>query len=304
MSQSSIESGYHSHNDEPTQPKPNMARILTDKYRLENEYAIDKLLMNSANGRIYTGVDMRTKQKLIFKQIPRVNCHSWTQLDGHLVPAEIAFHFKAAEFDHDEVVIAPITWMEKKSSFVLVMEYVENSCDLFELSKKYGALGEEAACIIYRQLIQMCQCLKRAGICHRDIKDENIIVSLDTLQLKLIDFGCATKHIATGTTTDFSGTPEFYPPEYWRNRAYTHDGLTTWSVGIVIYIMLKGGLPYVELGEIGHFRIECDQLYQKSSEMVKRVLKSTLHSFPSARANLDELTCLGRQWEESLNNTV
>ena len=296
MSQTSIESGYQSQNEEIV-PKPNMARILTDKYRLENEYSIDKLLMNSANGRIYTGVQLATKTKVVLKQIPRENCHSWSKLDGEMVPTEIAHHFQASKFDQNQVIIRPITWMEKRSSFVLVMEYLDNSCDLFELSKKYGALNEQAVCIIFRQLIQIYEALTKAGLCHRDIKDENIIVSLDTLQIKLIDFGCSSQ-FTKSQCNDFSGTPEFYPPEYWRNRKYTHHGLTVWSIGMVVYIMLNGTLPYTDISSIGHFRIEHDELYQKSSPIVKQVLKATLHTFPSARADLNGLLKLAQQWQD------
>ena len=295
MSQTSIESGYQSQNEEII-PKPNMSRILTDKYRLENEYSIDKLLMNSANGRIYTGVQLSTNAKVVLKQIPRENCHSWSKLDGEMVPTEIAHHFHASKFDQNQVIIRPITWMEKRSSFVLVMEYLDNSCDLFELSKKYGALNEQAVCIIFRQLVQIYECLTKAGLCHRDIKDENIIVSLDTLQIKLIDFGCSTQ-LTRLQCNDFSGTPEFYPPEYWRNRKYTHHGLTVWSIGMVVYIMLNGTLPYTDISSIGHFRIEHDELYQKSSSIVRKLLKSTLHTFPSVRADLNGLVELARKWE-------
>ena len=297
MSQTSIESGYHSYNEDST-PKPNMSRILADKYRLENEYAIDKLLMNSANGRIYTGVQLNSKTKVVLKQIPRENCYSWSKLDGEMVPTEIAHHFHASKFDQNQVIIRPITWMEKRSSFVLVMEYLENSCDLFELSKKYGVLSEQAVCIIFRQLIQIYECLSLAGLCHRDIKDENIIISLDTLQIKLIDFGCSTQ-LTQSQCTEFSGTPEFYPPEYWRNRKYTHHGLSVWSIGMVVYIMLNGTLPYNDLASIGRFQIEEDELFQNSSQIVKQILKSTLHSFPSARASLSELTVLAERWSNN-----
>ena len=298
MSQSSLESGYHSNNEENI-PEPNMARILADKFRLENDYVIEKLLMNSANGRIYTGIERGTGQRVVLKQIPRSNCTTWVKLDGHLVPSEISNHFHAAKFDRNEVIVRPITWMEKKSSFVLVMEYVENSCDLFELSKKYGALNEQAVLIIFRQMVQIMECLQAAGICHRDIKDENIIICLETLQIKLIDFGCSTK-LTEAQVTDFSGTPEFYPPEFWRNRRYTHDGLTVWSVGIVVYILLTGSLPCSDVAEIAQFRIENDRFYSKSSRVTQKVLKSLLHNFPSRRISTGNISKLVDLWEADI----
>ena len=298
MSKSSLESGYHSTQEDEV-PQPNMTRIARDQVRFERDYTVEKVLMDSANGRIYTGRDLKRNTKVILKQIPRENCHSWSQFQNHLVPSEIAFHFEAARHDIDEVIVKPLDWLEKKSSFVLVMERIENCVDLFDLIKMYGSLQPETACIIFRQILQMVECLNRAGICHRDIKDENIIISMDTLEVKLIDFGCATT-LSSGQVTDFCGTPEFYPPEFWRNRKYTHEGLTTWSLGIVLYILLNGSLPYETVDEVAHFRIESTDHFAKSCKTVQKIFKS-LHTFPCIRPSLDQLSDLADQWASTFS---
>ena len=146
-------------------------------------------------------------------------------MNGFDIPSEIYYHFKAAANDQSDVIVRPITWLEKKSSFVLVMEHIQKSCDLFDLTQKYGALKEEQVRIIFGQIIEMVEVLQKSGISHRDIKDENIIIDLTTLQVKLIDFGCATTDFE-GEYTDFSGTPEFYPPEFWKTRKYEHPRIT------------------------------------------------------------------------------
>jgi proto-oncogene serine/threonine-protein kinase Pim-1 len=57
------------------------------------------------------------------------------------------------------------------------------------------------------------------GVVHRDIKDENVILNRDTGEVKLIDFGCGTL-LKEAPFRDFSGTPEFYPPEWFQRRVY------------------------------------------------------------------------------------
>ena len=302
MSSTSYESGYSSTGEDyvHVQPAPNMRRIQHDQKRLESEFTIDKLLMNSANGRIYSGNIAKTGQAIILKQIPRDSAIAWARLDGHVIPAEIFYHFKAAGFDNDDVIVRPITWLEKRSSFVLVMERIENSCDLFDLIKRYGSLDESAVACVLTQMAKMTACLERAGICHRDIKDENIIVDLTTLQVKLIDFGCAV-----GATdqlqVDFSGTPEFYPPEYYLRRRYHQSTLTTWSCGVVLFIMLNGRLPTRNIDQISSFHIHTDPTYTHSAyPLLKKLLSGLMHPIPSERLSTESFLKLSEQFELSL----
>ena len=85
------------------------------------------------------------------------------------------------------------------------MERPENSKDFFEVSRQYGALRECPAKIIFRQVAETCQNLHRHGVLHRDIKDENILVNLKTLETKIIDFGCATEFDPNREYQKFSG---------------------------------------------------------------------------------------------------
>jgi len=295
MSVSSRESGYSSNEEETQQPILNVERIKLDAIRLAEEFEIEKLLVKSVNGVLYTGRDLTTGQRVIFKQIPRYSVSSWSKMDGFDVPSEIFYHFKAASHDTSGCIVRPITWLEKKSSFVLVMEHIQKSCDLFDLSQKYGALGEEQARIIFGQIIQMAEILEKSGISHRDIKDENIIIDLTTLQVKLIDFGCATADLE-GQHEDFSGTPEFYPPEFWRTRQYKHSKLTIWSMGLVLYILLFGNLPFNSVKNIPQFDISCSPATFNLSPTANRLLKSLLSYDPRNRANIALVKQLYSEW--------
>ena len=118
------------------------------------------------------------------------------------------------------------------------MEHLDGFVDLFEFSKKYGAINEEAVRIIAGQLVTCCMELSHAGICHRDIKDENILINPDTLEIRLIDFGCASREDNCYTTA--RGTPSYWPIEYFQNGLLSAEALTVWSIGAVLYILLTG----------------------------------------------------------------
>jgi serine/threonine protein kinase len=64
------------------------------------------------------------------------------------------------------------------------------SCDLFECIEHHSKFSESQARVIFKQIVQCVDYLNSRGICHRDIKDENIVIDNDFV-VKLIDFGSA-----------------------------------------------------------------------------------------------------------------
>ena len=296
------ESGYGSADSitELFPPKPVQSRIANDAIRLQEEFEVTELLMNSANGVLYQGTWLRTGETVIFKQIPRTSVPKWLSLDGALVPAEIAHHFTAYRKSRDlGVICKPIAWLEKRSSFVLILEKVggENCCDLFELSKKYGAISEDAAKIIFRQLLNMWRSLELSTICHRDLKDENIIIDAKTLECRLIDFGCATR-LSSNEEKSFAGTPEFFPPEWFLYGTYRHESLTAWSLGVILFILLTGQLPTNIKRNVTDFCLDRDagHLLRHLSTPAKALLRRLLEPEPSIRANLHATNILMKQW--------
>ena len=193
-------------------------------------------MMRSANGIIYTGRNISTEERVVIKQIPRGKISEFKQVQDRHVPSEIYYHFKAAQAS--DYVVAPLDWYERRSSFVLVMQRLDGFVDLFEFSRKHGAVNEEAVRIIAGQLVTCCMELSRAGICHRDIKDENILVNPETLEIRLIDFGCASREDSCYTSA--RGTPTYWPVEYFQHRLLGAEALTVWSIGAVLYILLTG----------------------------------------------------------------
>ena len=124
------------------------------------------------------------------------------------------------------------------------MEKPADSVDLFEVSRKCGAIKEGAAQVIFRQLVQTCIELHKAGVLHRDLKDENCLLDTKTLNIKIIDFGCATEFDSNRIYSRLSGTPEFFAPEIFALKQYKGESSTVWTLGTLLYVILLGDIPF------------------------------------------------------------
>lgn len=125
----------------------------------------------------------------------------------------------------------------------IVMEYVEG-ITLKEYIDKQKVLPWREA---INYAIQICEGLRHAhknGVVHRDIKPHNIIITKDG-GLKVTDFGiaCAVTKNTVTITKSAIGSVHYFSPEQARG-GITDSKSDLYSLGIVLYEMLTGKLPF------------------------------------------------------------
>lgn len=133
---------------------------------------------------------------------------------------------------------------DEENLHYIVMEYVEG-VTLKEVIKENGVLAWNVALNLSMQLLTALECAHKNGIVHRDIKPQNMIVTEDGV-LKVTDFGIAravnnneTKKI----DSDVIGSVHYISPE--QAKGIMIDArCDLYSLGIVMYEMLTGKLPY------------------------------------------------------------
>lgn len=148
----------------------------------------------------------------------------------------------AASLSHPNIVGIYDVGTEN-NNYYIVMEYIKGQT-LKELIKSKGTLGVEYATNI---AIQICYALDHAHknhIVHRDIKSHNILIRDDN-SVKVTDFGIA-RAVSSSTITNTGnviGSVHYFSPEQARG-GYTDEKSDIYSLGIVMYEMLTGRLPF------------------------------------------------------------
>lgn len=129
--------------------------------------------------------------------------------------------------------------------YYIVMEYVEG-ITLKEYIAEKGSLSWREAVSFAAQICEGLAAAHRANVVHRDIKPQNIIMAQARV-LKVTDFGIA-RASSQGTMTmggNAIGTVHYLSPEQARG-GYTDQRTDIYSLGIVLYEMLTGQLPFTD----------------------------------------------------------
>jgi serine/threonine protein kinase/predicted Zn-dependent protease len=129
------------------------------------------------------------------------------------------------------------------STYFITMEYVPGE-DLKSLIHRIGALPVGKAVCLARQICEGLEEAHRAGVVHRDLKPQNIMIDREG-NARIMDFGIARSVKGKGITGAhvLIGTPEYMSPEQVDGReAGPRSDL--YSLGIVLFEMLTGRRPF------------------------------------------------------------
>ncbi|KAI8819524.1 kinase-like domain-containing protein [Chytriomyces cf. hyalinus JEL632] len=268
--------------------------------RFSQTYALGRLLGEGAFGFVMTATRLRDNMQVAVKFIntdfiPR---SAWlpdpSSPHGERVPPEIAIlqqirHPYVIQYIdhlveckpyallitelHGSQWALPQSSVGSSSSSSTVLGDESTPFDLCECIKQH--LAEPVARKVFAQVLLAVKHLQTQGIVHRDIKHDNIVVD-SNFAVKIIDFGCAAWIPKSQLFTQFCGTIPFASPEMLRNEAYRGPEVEIWALGVLLYTMVFGELPFLSEAETieGHliwpdgFCLDSDNDYLKSKSII------------------------------------
>lgn len=254
-------------------------------------YDIHGIIGVGGGGTVYAGTRKADGVQVAIKQVPKAKVKRWGKLDDRVVPIEFELLYRASKTSH-RGIITMLDWYERRTTYILVMERPQPVIDLFDYLNQYGALPEPAARSVFRQIAEAVIHCHANGVVHRDIKDENVILNLHTSEAKLIDFGCGTV-LKEAPYTEFAGTPEFYPPEWFTHRRYEGRRVDAWSLGVLLFTMVEAEVPFQKEKDI----VECNLRHKHAgrlSESCRNLIAWMLQKDPNARPTIEQ--ALAHPW--------
>ena len=121
---------------------------------------------------------------------------------------------------------------ESQNEVIMLLEYLSGN-DLYHKIKTYRKLTENQVFLYFSQLLKGLLFLHYHGICHRDLKPDNILFD-DENNLKIADFSLADYY--EDGLKSVCGTPGYMAPEIFSQHLYD-EKVDIFSLGVVLYSM-------------------------------------------------------------------
>ncbi|HEY3162616.1 MAG TPA: serine/threonine-protein kinase [Vicinamibacterales bacterium] len=194
------------------------------------KYRILSPLGSGGFGTVYLAVDTWIDKKVAIK-VPHKQNLDFTEMlkEPRLL----------ASMNHPNIVTV-LTAEKQDNVFFIVMEYVQGRT-LEQIIGGEGPLDVARALDFSCQICNAVDHAHRVGVLHRDLRPGNMLVS-DGGLLKVTDFGTSRfLEIAAHGTTVIGSPPYMAPEQFYGKAVFASD---VYSVGVTMYQMLTGALPY------------------------------------------------------------
>lgn len=150
---------------------------------------------------------------------------------------EIDIH-RSIQHDH---IVRFYSYFED-SNFIYIILELCNKKSMMELHKRRKVLSEPEIRYFLRQIALACLYLHNNKIIHRDLKLGNIFIN-DDMNIKLGDFGLATRIDDAERKYTLCGTPNYLAPEILLKTGHSYQ-VDVWSLGCIVYTLAVGTPPF------------------------------------------------------------
>ncbi|EUD69514.1 CAMK/CAMKL protein kinase [Plasmodium inui San Antonio 1] len=287
-------------------------------FRIKNYIILEKINTGSV-GQVHLALDKNTDTLVAAKAIDKSTVQGDEELFQKL-KEEISI---SCRMNHP-FVVKTTNVLETRDKIIQIMEYCDGG-DLISYVRNKLHLEEISAHYFFRKIVQGLQYMHRNNVSHRDLKPENIFLckrqlsqrektlirigklpSCSEYELKIGDFGASCVNEKNKLHHDIVGTLSYAAPEVLgcnTTCGYSSQKADVWSLGIILYAMLFGLLPFDNEGKnvkeaynsiIKNKIVFPKHRVNKISMNARNLLSGMLTINPTNRLSLDEV--LNHEW--------
>ncbi len=214
---------------------------------LDRKYRITRLVGAGGMGTVYEAEHILLSRKVAVKVMHPEYVSNPESVERFFREAKAA-----SAIGHPNIIDIHDVGREDDDTIFIVMELLSGR-SLDNIIDDDGGCTIEHSVHIALQILSALEAAHEKGIIHRDLKADNVFLSLNARgreEIKLLDFGIAK--IEKGNTANLGltkegnvvGTPYYLSPEQARGGKFVDLRMDIWGVGVLMYEMLSGSLPF------------------------------------------------------------
>ena len=212
------------------------------------QYRNIEVIGSGTCGRVYKSLDIKNRRMVALKVLSKIKGLSPEFMSRFVREAELL-----NKMDHSFIIklyeANQVDYHGETYNYI-ALEYFQG-VDLSFHIRSHGPLIWSEAFLILYQLADALNYMHLKGILHRDMKPSNVMYNSVTKMAKIIDLGLGKSLYDEDRETLFVtapnsslGLPNYIPIEQWESAKDVDERADIYSLGVVIYFVLTGKLPY------------------------------------------------------------
>ena len=215
----------------PDQRKTNVPKHLADRYR------VDAPIGEGAHASTWRGWDERLERPVAIKMLHQRLTNDPVFVQRFQAEAKVAASVRQGN------VVDVYDFGQQDGTLYMVMQFVDGE-DLKSYIQRAAPVSTKDAKRIIGNVLDGLHAIHAAGIVHRDIKPQNVLLGKDGIA-RVTDFGVAEVDVTAGLTGEglTIGTVDYMAPEQAQGLPLT-PAADLYATGVVLYELLTGTLPF------------------------------------------------------------
>ncbi|KAJ3223955.1 hypothetical protein HDU81_008823 [Chytriomyces hyalinus] len=246
-----------------------LAKILASStVNIVGNYVLGRTLGEGSFGKVKLATHTLTGQEVAVKVVDKIHA------------AVVAREIETWRHLHHPNIAQLLEVLVTESKIYMITEYCEGG-EAFDYLCSVGRMddGEAATRKLFREIVMAVGYCHEKNFVHRDLKLENVLLTKD-LTVKVIDFGFTRPFKEQHLLDTYCGSVAYAAPEMILGKKYSGPQADIWSLGVILYTLLCGSLPFDDDNEsIVHQKISeldyelPDYLHEDSKSLISQILK-------------------------------